>query len=286
MVEDKETDNAYCEQTSFELDVIFNERCEDTMKHMHRACVSVDLVLTSPPYNTNKKFGKKTVLDIRDDGTFPYLRYDTVMDTMTNEEYTAWTVDLFRGFSKVVKPNGVVLYNMSYGNENTEVMLRTLCEVITQTEWTLADIISWKKSNALPNNVSPNRLTRIVEYIYVLCRRGEEKTFHCNKPVTSVRSNGQRMYGGMFNFVEAKNNDGVCPYNKATFSSDLVFSLLTMYGVKGGVVYDPFMGSGTTAIGALRYGCSYIGSEISENQVKYARERISEWMSHNPCVLN
>lgn len=268
------------------MEEIYNERCEETMGRMAAEGVLIDLVLTSPPYNTNKKFGRtKTVLDMKANGAFPYLRYDTVMDTMTNEEYMDWTVELFNGFSKIIRPNGVVLYNMSYGNENTETMIRTLCEVMTYTEWTLADIITWKKGNAIPNNVSPNRLTRIVEYVFVFCRRDEAKTFRCNKPVTSTRPNGQRMYGGLFNFIEARNNDGSCPYNKATFSSDLVLSLLDMYGVRGGTVYDPFMGSGTTAVGALRFGCGYIGSEISTNQVRYARERISGWKAENLSPL-
>lgn len=260
------------------MNEIYLERCEETMKRFISEGISVDLILTSPPYNTNKKYGKaKTVLDVKEDGSFPYLRYDTVLDTMTNDEYIDWSIKLFIDFSKIVKPNGVVLYNMSYGNENTEIMLHTLSKIMSSTIWTLADIIAWKKSNAIPNNVSPNRLTRIVEYIYVFCRRGEEKSFHCNKPVTSTRTNGQKMFGNLFNFIEAKNNDGQCPYNKATFSSDLVLSLLNMYGVKEGVVYDPFMGSGTTAIGALRYGCNYLGSEISQNQVQFALNRISKW---------
>jgi DNA modification methylase len=168
---------------SMELDKIHFERCEDTMHRLASEGKFIDLVLTSPPYNTNKKFGKlKTVLDIKDKEAFPYLRYDTVLDVMTNDEYMDWTVGVFNAFSKIVKPNGVVLYNMSYGNENTETMLNTVCKVIASTEWSLADIIVWKKSNALPNNVSPNRLTRIVEYVFVFCRGGNKRHFIVIRP--------------------------------------------------------------------------------------------------------
>lgn len=44
----------------------------------------------------------------------------------------------------------------------------------------------------------------------------------------------------------------------------------------GGVVYDSFMGTGTTAVAAKRLGLKYIGSEISKNQCDYAEKRIRD----------
>lgn len=46
-----------------------------------------------------------------------------------------------------------------------------------------------------------------------------------------------------FNFIEAKNNDGSCPY-KATYSTELCTKLLDIYAPIGSVVYDPFIGTG------------------------------------------
>ena len=40
-------------------------------------------------------------------------------------------------------------------------------------------------------------------------------------------------------------------------------------------VYDPFMGSGTTALGCKKLGLNYVGSELSENQCKWAEERLN-----------
>ena len=47
-----------------------------------------------------------------------------------------------------------------------------------------------------------------------------------------------------------------------------------MYAPKNGVVYDPFMGSGTTALASKQMGLSYIGSELSPNQCEWAKNRI------------
>ena len=160
---------------------------------------SVDIVLTSPPYNTNKKSSKRrTVKDF--DGTddasfkssksFPYIRYDMPMDIYTNDEYNDFTVEVFDHLDSVLKPDGCILYNMSYGNQNTTGMVKAVNAVITRTPFTIADIMSWKKKSAMPDNLSPNRLTRICEWVFVFCRKGEEKTFKANKRVTSVRKMG------------------------------------------------------------------------------------------------
>lgn len=256
------------------LNVFFNEDCRETMKRMPEKYV--DVVLTSPFYNTNfKSKGKKTLLTTKSKG-YSHLRYDVISDVMDNDAYCDFTVNLFEQYDKILKKNGVVLYNMSYGSENTECLFRTINSIITRTPFTVADCIVWKKPNALPNNVSPNRLTRIFEFIFVFCRRQEEKTFYMNKKVVSTRANGQKMFENVFNFIEAKNNDGSCPYNKATFSSDFCVKLLKMYAPlkSDTVVYDSFMGSGTTAIGCLKLGLNFIGSEISEKQVSFSKERV------------
>lgn len=102
------------------------------------------------------------------------------------------------------------------------------------------------------------------------------KTFSCNKRVKSYRKTGQAAYENVFNFIEAKNNDGVCPLNKATFSTELVEKLLAIYAKDGAVIYDPFMGSGTTAVACQRMGFDCLGSELSAAQCEYAQNRLME----------
>lgn len=255
---------------------IYNEDCNVTMERMVRKRAKVDLILTSPPYNTNKKVTNKTLNDAKFSG-YPHLRYDTVQDVMTDSEYISFILKTFWDFRMVLKKKGVVLFNMSYGSENTELMSKVVADIIRGTDFALADIIVWKKSSAMPNNVSPNRLTRITEFIYVFVQRASLKTFVTNKRQVSVRPNGQSMYENIFNYIEAKNNDGACSLNKATFSSDLVTQLLNIYALPNSLVYDPFMGTGTTAIGCLKCGHRYLGSEISKAQCEFAEKRIKEF---------
>lgn len=253
---------------------LFNEDCRVVMESVSGG--QFDVILTSPFYNTNKKAGKTRTLNNTSvkKGQYDYVRYDVHVDNMTDEEYADYTVDLFNYFGWCLKSNGSVLYNISYGAENTECMFKAINAIITRTDFTIADVITWKKKTALPNSCSSNRLTRITEFVFVFCRKDELKTFYCNKRVTSLRKTGQKAYENITNFIEAKNNDGACPYNKATYSSELCEKLLAIYAPPGGTVYDPFMGSGTTAIACKRMGLNCYGSEISANQVRFSVDRI------------
>lgn len=211
---------------------IFNEDCRDTIKKLPEHCI--DVVLTSPFYNTNMKAkGGRTIFDGKTGNE--YARYDKFVDVMSNDEYRAFTVNLFNGYDKILKENGVVLYNISYGNENSECLFLTIADILTKTNFTIADVIIWKKKSALPACLSPNKLTRITEFVFVFCRKSEYMTFHTNKHHVSTRPTGQKMYENIFNFVEAANNDGANPLNGATFSTELCSYLLGIYApIRGG----------------------------------------------------
>lgn len=232
---------------------IYNEDCFDTMTKMEEH--SVDVILTSPFYNTNKKAGKnRTLLNSKAKSSDKYIRYDVHVDNMTNDEYNDFTEKLFKEFDRVLKPNGTILYNISYGSENTTGMFEAINRIISSTDFTIADVIVWKKKYALPNSTSRNHLTRIWEFVFVFCRKEEYYTYYANKRLSSERPNGQKMYENVFNYIEAKNNDGSCPYNKATYSTELCEKLLEIYAPLGCTVYDPFMGTGTTAVAVIHAG--------------------------------
>ena len=215
-----------------EQNKIYNEDCLKTLARMPNDFI--DIVLTSPPYNI-----------IRPNSTD--RGYDLYKDGMSNDEYIEWTLDIFKNFDNVLKKDGVVLYNLSYGTENTTLMSLVIADIIRKSEFTLADIIIWKKKSATPNNVSHNKMTRIVEYIYVFCRKTEFHTFKCNKKELSKRESGQAIFENVFNFITAKNNDNSTDLNKATFSTELVRKLTSVYAKPKSLIYDPFIGKGTTA---------------------------------------
>lgn len=262
-----------------------NEDCFDTMLRLKDDGKKVEIILTSPPYATSRSNVRtQKAIDTYNS------RYDICLDNMDEEQYVDWTIGLFRMFDEILEENGVILYNISYGSENPNAMWRVPGAIIENTNFMVADCIVWKKKNALPNNVSHNKLTRITEFVYVICRKNEFKTFNANKKITKVGKNGQKYYENIFNFIEAPNNDGPCSLNKATYSSDLCLWLLNIYAKEDSVVYDPFMGTGTTGIACQRFNPKdtmvCIGSELSEKQVEYSRERLDRYVSERKNEIN
>jgi len=245
--------------------IIYNIDCIEWMKNTPK---EIDLILTSPPYNTSRNGTNQRSFDNYEN------RYDIYLDDKTDEEYLNWTVELFNQYDKVLKPNGCVLYNISYSSENTDLIYKVVFEIISKTNFTTADTIIWKKNCAIPNNTSHNKLTRICEFVFVFARKNELNTFKMNKKVTSVAKTGQKFYENKFNYIEAKNNDGSNNLNKATFSSDLCRQLLALYGTKNCLVYDSFMGTGTTAESCIIEKMNYVGTELSEAQCRFAEKRL------------
>ena len=95
-----------------ELNKIYNEDCLVTMERMKNEGVKVDMVLTSPPYNTSRVNNGSTV-------SHDTRRYDVYDDTMTNEEYLDFTLKLFQGYDSVLKENGVIVYDSFMGTGTT-----------------------------------------------------------------------------------------------------------------------------------------------------------------------
>lgn len=251
----------------------YNEDCFATMKRMQSKDYKVDVILTSPPYNTARTGKNQRAFDNYEN------RYDIHLDNKTDDEYAEWTANLFNEFDKILKPNGTVIYNISYGTECPNSMWKALMNVLNDTDFMIGEVLSWHKKSALPNNVSSTALTRICEFVFVFCRKSEYKTYNTNKKVKSVSRTGQKYYENMYNYIEAPNNDGANKLNKATYSSELCEKLLNIYGKPNSTVYDPFMGTGTTAIACYKMedmNYTAIGSELSEAQVEYSKQRLND----------
>ena len=262
-----------------ELNKIWNESNEVTMKE-HIDMNSVDLILTSPPYNNCRDNAERT-----NDKPFInaigesigirgwHKKYDVYEDQKTTQEYCDWIVSLFNQFDMILKENGVILWNTSYQNENNDgACWLSVADVIRNSNFIVVDHIVWKKKNAFPVTTR-NKLSHLCEDVFVFVRKKEWRSFNANKKYPKT-VNGQDFYIPVNNFIEAANNDEVCAYNHATFSTEFCRKIMDIYVPEETVVYDPFMGSGTTGLACKQSNRYYIGSEISKNQCEWAENRI------------
>jgi DNA modification methylase len=225
----------------------------------------VDCVITSPPYNMTKRKGGYADKQ---------PRYDEYKDWKNEKEYNEWTCNVFNSIDRILIKNGTILYNFSYSIENPSLPYTLVSSIIEHTPFTIADTIIWKKSNSIPHPASYNRLNRIVEFIFVIVRKKEIKTFNCYKDVVKISPKGQKYYEIIDNFITAKNNDESTSLNKATYSTELCEKVMKIYTKQGDTIYDPFMGTGTTGVASILNGRNFIGSEISGSQVDYSVKRI------------
>jgi DNA modification methylase len=243
--------------------------CISEIKSLNTLNIKVDGVITSPPYN-NSRSGASDSYN---------RKYGEYKDDITNQEYIDWQTNLFEHMEKILAPNGVILYNINYSSENTDTLWLLLANIINKTNMTIADQIIWKKRSAIPNNRSPNKLTRITENVFVFCRKSEIKTFYMNKKVVStIEKTGQNNFENIFNFIDAPNNNQGehTKVHKATYSVELCQSLIKMYFSEGKTILDPFMGSGTTGIACKTMNRNFIGIELDKTYFNISENRIKE----------
>lgn len=224
-----------------------------------------DGVVTSPPYNLghNPRHRKQDDVDRNMYSTSPFD------DAKTSTEYISEIVKLFQQFHLCVKARGVVLWNMGMSTKNAVLPFLMIAAINEQTDWTIGDVIYWKKKTAMPFQTSPNKATPFVEPIYVFCRKGHVSDYEANKPLGKKNEKtNQQFYKPVSNIFEASNGKSTV-YNKATFSQEMVSELLSRYFTPGMHILDPFAGSGTTLLAGKCLEISVTGIEIDQNQVNH-----------------
>lgn len=247
-----------------EVNKIYNEDCLQTLSRMPDSFVNG--VITSPPYNINTE---------RSDCY--YNNGYSELDNLSENDYLHVRTVEFNEFSRVIKEDGVICYNISYSKENPILPTLLIARIHNETDLTLADIISWKKPHAIPFQTSPTKLSRICELIYVFVKKNKLHSFKTNKQVSSInQKTGQKFYKNYSNYIEATNNDGYICNLKASYSQELVDSLIDIYFPEESIIYDPFSGIGTTQLSCKRKNRKYIGSEITKEFFDIANKRLGD----------
>lgn len=242
--------------------IIYNENNLITMNRFNDK--SIDGIITSPPYNISTE---------RKD--YYYNTGYSENDGLSESEYINTRIKEFEQFDRILKNDGVICYNISYHNKNPMLPLLLICEVHEKTTLTLADIICWKKNNSIPFQTSKTKLSRIVENVYIFVHKDKLHDFKTNKKISKINEKtGQKFYKNYTNLIEAKNNDRFKTKLKAVYSTELVEKLIHIYFPEESLIYDPFMGVGTTAKGCTNKNCKYIGSEIVEEFYNDALRRL------------
>jgi site-specific DNA-methyltransferase (adenine-specific)/modification methylase len=238
-----------------EINKIYNENCLDTMARMSDKFI--DLTITSPPYNmrTRIRNGKYTTREKSEHFSKKYKHFDDAMP-----------IDDFYEFHKLVlsellRVSKIVCYNFQIVTGSKEAFFK----IIGDFNKHIKDIIIWDKGSGQPA-MHAMVLNSCYEMILIL----EDD----NKAGRAVQ-NAKFKRGEMNNILRIGRGKKTSDVHGAIFPEQLPFNLINAFSEKKSLVYDPFMGSGTTGLVASKMDRDYIGSEIVEIYCKIAENRIN-----------
>lgn len=139
--------------------------------------------------------------------------------------------------------------------------------------WLLRNVLIWQKPNAAPESVK-DRFTVDFEYLFFFAK-AQRYYFQCQVEPNSDRRT-QRNSGSRRNkcCVWTIPTKGFSGNHFAVYPEALVETPIRACCPKGGVVLDPFLGTGTTAIVAQRLGRRWVGIELNPEYVALAKHRL------------
>jgi site-specific DNA-methyltransferase (adenine-specific) len=245
------------------LDKIF---CKTSEKMEELPDNSVHLMVTSPPYNVGKV-------------------YD---ENLTLNEYRAFLKRVWSEVKRVLVPGGRACINIANLGRKPYIPLHAfIVEDMIDLGFLMRGEIIWNKaSSGSPSTAWGSWLTAknptlrdIHEYILVFSKD------MFMRPHLETRGNpGRKSTISKKEFLEFTKSVWTFSAEPATkvghpapFPVELPYRLIQLYTFENEVVLDPFIGSGQTAIAAIKTGRHYVGYEINEEYVKLAEKRIKEF---------
>lgn len=219
---------------------------------------SIPLVFTSPPYNlsttTGGGFDKRRSFE-RKGGkwnggnlAFGYTDHD---DAMATSEYKEWQQVILRELWRSLTPDGAIFYNHKPRVQNG--LLWTPLEL--NPGLPIRQIIIWQRAGGV--NFTETHYLPTHEWIIIFA-----------KPRFRLKSKGASGMGDIWTVTQDTDNPHPAPF-------PVGLPLRAIETTNPGLVLDPFIGSGSTAMAAKMLGCDYLGFDKSPDYCQMARDRIA-----------
>lgn len=270
------------------LNKIYNQDCLTFMRKT--ASKSFDVIVTSPPYNINKD-------------------YSVYKDNKERNEYIKWMRKIARASYRVLKDDGSFFLNIG-GKPSDPLLALDIVHKFAEV-YKLQNVIHWIKHISIPQDLqsSGNSLNGDVSYGHfkpinsdLYLNQAQEYIFHFTKngnvPLDKLsigvpyqdksninrwsRKEDKRDRGNVW-FIPYETRVGNYKnpmLHPAEFPVKLPYLCIKLNGIKQDmIVYDPFMGIGSTALASKSLGVSYVGTEIDLKYIEIAEKRIIGYTS-------
>lgn len=256
--------------------VLYYDDCFNILKTMEKN--SVDMVITSPPYDNLRVYGDSNAV-------------------LTWDKFTVIAKELYR----VIKEGGVLVWVVGDSTKNGSETGTSFKQALFFKEcgFAIYDTMIYRKQNYMP--LTHRRYEQEFEYMFVLSK-GRPKTFNpimvpCKYAGTKTwgsatyhKSNDSglvscgehtvsdyKQHGNIFTYLTNKSKK--TQQYPAPFPEQLAIDQISTWSNEGDVVLDIFMGSGTSGVAARKLNRNYIGIEIEKSYCDIAKERIVEGVS-------
>jgi site-specific DNA-methyltransferase (adenine-specific) len=252
---------AYAENSIKTLDVIHQHSSEE-MKELPDN--SVHLMVTSPPYNVGKE-------------------YD---EDLTLAEYLSFLRRVWAETYRVLVPGGRACINVANLGRKPYIPLNSyIARDMIEMGFLMRGEIVWDKSSSASTSTAwgswqsaSNPILRDThEYILVFSKRTFKREKIDGRESTITKEEFLEFTKSVWDFFsESAKKVG----HPAPFPVELPYRLIQLYTYSNEVVLDPFIGSGQTALAALKSGRHYVGFELNEEYLALANSRIENFKTN------
>jgi DNA modification methylase len=219
---------------------------------------SVHLMITSPPYNVGKTYDKDLTLD----------------------EYRKFLKNVFSEVYRVLVPGGRACINVANLGRKPYIPLHSfIIEDALNIGFLMRGEIIWNKaSSSSPStawgswlSAANPTLRDIHEYILIFSKDSFSRKYIKGRESTISKNEFLEYTKSIWTFsAESARKIG----HPAPFPEELPYRLIQLYTYNDEVILDPFAGSGTTCLSAIKTGRKYVGYEIDKEYVRLAEKRI------------
>ena len=218
---------------------------------------SVDLVITSPPYNMGG-----VSLGYQPLSTVGQKHYGEYGDKLGDIAYTDWCCSVIKECLRVSR---YVFWNVQFVR-STRNMIFTIQDKFRDN---LKDIFIWQKQAVASITAKDGGMAKGWEYVFMLGQDNLSTFNYNNFPKNGYVPNIKTWYKKE-TFKE----------HHATFTREMCFYFIENFTKEGDTVLDPFSGTGTTLVAAKELKRKALGIDIDPSYFKIAERRINQTMEN------
>jgi len=212
---------------------------------------SVDLVVTSPPYNLGQfsRNGGKNVYD-------NYQGND-----MPESEYRKWVYEVFSECERIIKNTGAICWNMKYRFKDNVCILPNW--ILDNAKTSLRNQVIWKYN--VYTDVCRNKFYPGYEVIFIMVK--DTKQYYFNPEMATI--------GDVWRINPASMNENITGNDHpAPYPTELAQRCVESLSKPGDIVLDPFLGSGTLLLATRKTDRIGLGFEINLDYERIIRKRM------------